>query len=258
GALATGIYLANKYRNPECWEAVSDYDKVNNFIITTPLTYTDEEGNTRHLYFRVAKDQGQKIVCTVFENFMAKYLGEEIDVDQATAALWEFITIAPTDLLPPSMDAILGYASNKDFWRNEDIWKREEVEPAQEYTQYTHPAFVKIGELTGWSPERMQYALEQYFTGQNIYTSLVGGGLREIMDKLPEDVKEQTTADMLRQAPFLRRVLKATDPYTQYAKDVREAKLADATRRYIQTRTLDSLSELFYSREQPDEREVKG
>lgn len=254
--LATGIYLANRYRNPECWESVSPHDKVNSFIITTPLTYTDEEGNTRHLYFKVAKDQGQKLICTIFENLMAKSLGEEIDVDQVTAAAQELITLAPQDLLPPTMDAMLGYYANKDFWRNEEIWKGPEVIPSQEYRAYTHPAFVRLGELTGMSPERAQYALEQYFTYGNIYTSMVGGGLREIMDKLPEDVKEQATADMLRQAPFLRRVLKATDPYTQYAKDVEEAKLEDATRRYIQTRTLDSMSELYYAKK-TDEREIK-
>lgn len=257
GTLATGIYLANKYRNPECWESISDYDKVNNFIITTPLTFTDDEGNVRHLFFRVAKDQGQKWVCTIFENMMAKSLGEEIDIDQTTAAAKELITFAPQELLPPAMDAMLGYLSNKDFWRNEDIWKRGEIEPAQEYTQYTHPAFVKLGEVTGMSPERAQYALEQYFTGQNIYTSMVGGGLREIMDKLPEDVREQSVQDMLRQAPFLRRVLKATDPFTQYAKDVKEAKLAESTRRYIQTRTLDSMSELIYAGK-ADEKELRA
>jgi len=257
GALATGIYLANRYKNPECWESVPDYDKVNNFIITTPLTYTDESGNKRHLYFRIAKDQGQKLIATIFENLMAKSLGEEIDVDEVTMAAQELITIAPQDLLPPTMDAMLGYYANKDFWRNKDIWKGPEVMPSQEYTQYTHPAFVKLGELTGMSPERAQYALEQYFTGQNIYTSTVGGGLRDIMDKLPEDVREQTTQDLLRQAPFLRRVLRATDPYTQYAKDVREAKLEDATRRYIQTRTLDSMSEAFYAGKMTDDKEVK-
>lgn len=243
GTLATGLYLANKHSNPECWDSISAHDKANYFIVTTPLTYVDEEGNTRHLYFRVAKDQGQKITCTLFENMMAKYLGEDIDVDQVADAAQEFITIAPTDIIPPTMDAMLGYWSNKDFWRNEEIWKGPEITPQEEYRAYTHPAFVKLGEVTGMSPERARYALQQYFTYGNIYTSLTGGGLRMIMDKLPEDVRDQTTQDMLRQAPFLRRVLKATDPYTQYQKDVEKAKIDEATRRYIQTRKLDALSE---------------
>ncbi len=256
GTLATGLYLANKNSNPECWDSVSDHDKANYFIITTPLTYQDEENNTRHLYFRVAKDQGQKLTCTLFENLMAKYLGEDIDVDQITKAAQEFITITPNGVIPPALDAMLGYLTNVDFWRNEDIWKRGDIEPAQEYTQFTHPAFAKVGELTGLSPERTRYALQQYFTYGNIYTSAVGGGLRLIMDKLPEDVREQTTEDMLRQAPFLRRVLRATDPFTQYAKDVKDARLDDATRKYVQTRTLDSLSEVYYT-DKADDTEIR-
>lgn len=251
GALATGIYLANKHTNPECWDAVSPHDKSGYFIITTPLTYTDEEGNTRHLYFRIAKDQGQRLIASLFENMMAKSLGEEIDVDQITEAAQDLISIMPTDLLPPTMDAMLGYFANKDFWRNEDIWKGPEIIPSEEYRAYTHPAFVKLGELTGMSPERARYALQQYFTYGNIYTSLVGGGFRQILDKLPEDVKEQTTQDMLRQAPFLRRVLRATDPYTQYAKQVQETKLEESTRVYKQIRTLDALSEQFYADQIP-------
>jgi len=252
GVLSTGIYLANKYGNPECWESVSDYDKANYFIVTTPLSYIDEEGNKRYLYFRVAKDQGQKIICTMFENLMAKSLGEDIDVEQVSQAAKEFIPLSPTERIPPMMDAMIGYLSNKDFWRNEDIWKGPQVEPKEEYRPTTHPAYVKVGEMTGWSPERMRYALEQFFTSGNIYTSATGFGLRQIMDKLPEDVKDTTTQDMLRQAPFLRRVLKATDPYTQYAKGVKEAKIEEATRQYKQTRTFDALSEQFYAGEIDD------
>lgn len=247
GTLATGLYLANRHSNPDAWEAISAYDKANNFIITTPLSYVDEEGNKRHLYFRVAKDQSQKLICTIFENLMAKHLGEEIDVEEVTHAAKQLITIIPTEAVPPTMDAMLGYFANEDFWRNDDIWRGPEIESAQEYTQYTHPAFVKLGELTGMSPERTRYALQQYFTYGNIYTSLTGGGLRLIMDKLPEDVKDSTTQDMLRQAPFLRRVLKATDPYTEYTKTVKEVKLAESTRKYVQTRELDALSELYYA-----------
>jgi len=247
GALATGLYLANRHTNRECWDSVSDHDKANYFIITTPLSYTDKEGNKRHLYFRIAKDQGQKLVCTVFENLMAKHLGEEISVDQVTEAARGLVTVMPTDLMPPTLDAALGYFSNKDFWRNEDIWKGPEVEPREEYRAYTHPALVEIGRVTGVSPERAGYALEQLLTYGNIYTSAVGGGLRLVMDKLPEDVKEQATQDMLRQAPFIRRVLKATDPYTKHEKAIDIAARQEETRRYVQTRTLDALSEQVYA-----------
>jgi hypothetical protein len=122
GALAAGLFLANRYRNRETWESISDHDKANYFIITTPYSYTDSDGKLRHLYFRVAKDQGQKLVCTLFENLMAKYIGDEVDGAQAADAARGIINIVPDEALPPMIDAALGYYANKDFWRNEDIW----------------------------------------------------------------------------------------------------------------------------------------
>jgi len=254
GTLATGLYLANKHTNPEALDEISDHDKANYFIITSPLSYTDDEGNKRHLYFRVAKDQSQKLVCTLFENMMAKYYGEDISIDQVTDSAKGLISLTPTEAMPPSADALLGYFANKDFWRNEDIWKGADIESKEEYRADTHPALVKFGELTGASPERTGYALEQFLTYGNIYTTLTGGGLRLIMDKLPEDVREQSTQEMLNQAPFLRRVLKTTDPYTKHAKLVEKARQDEATRRYVQSRELDALSETYYSGKETDEK----
>lgn len=252
GTLASGLYLANRQVNPECLAAVSDYDKANYFIITTPITYTDEDGQERHLYFRVAKDQGQKITCTLFENMMAKTLGEEIDIDQAVMAAKDFITVVPTELVPPTVEALVGYACNEDFWRKEEIWKGPDVLPQEEYRSYTHPAFVKLGTVDfpvmgHLSPERTQAALEQFFTRNNIYTAGVGLGLRQIMDELPIDVKDETTTEMLRQAPFLRRMLKATNPYSEHRKNLQEAKIEESTRKFVMNRELDALSEQFYA-----------
>ncbi|KKL92822.1 hypothetical protein LCGC14_1880850, partial [marine sediment metagenome] len=140
GILSAGLYMANRNINQDCLNSISDAEKANNFIITTPLKYTDEEGNIRYLYFRIAKDQGQKIVSTLFENIAAKLSGDEIDIDQAVMAASEFISISPTERIPPSMDAAVGYLANKDFWRNKDIWPGPVVEPKEEFRPTTHPA----------------------------------------------------------------------------------------------------------------------
>lgn len=247
GALSTGLYLANRFNNPECLESISDRDKVNNFIITTPLSYKDKEGNKRHLYFKVAKDQSQRIVSTIYENLMAKYLGEEINIDQVTQAAQDFIPIIPTQVVPPTFDAIMGYYANKDFWRNEDIWKRQKVTSKEEYTAYTPLIYIKAGEMTGLSPERTKYALQQYFTYGNIYTSVVGGGLNLLLKDVPKDKKEEVIEDMLRKAPFIRRALKVTRPYTKHEKEIKRIKLEESTQRYKITRDLDALSKTYYS-----------
>jgi len=255
GTLATSLYLANRYTHPECWESISDRDKINNFIITTPWTYTDKNNEKRHLYFKIAKDQSQRLTCTIFENMVAKYLGEDINVDQVTQAAQDFIPFIPTQNVPPTVDAMLGYYANKDFWMNEDIWRGPKIEPSQEYTRFTHPALVKIGKL-GLSPEKTKYVLENFFTSGNIYTSLVGGGLRQIMDQLPGDVKETTTEEMLTSMPFVRRALKSTYPYAKHRKNVEDIKIAASTERYIQTRNLDALSEIYYKDKDPSDKKA--
>ena len=246
GTLATGLYLANKFNNPECWESISERDKVNNFIITTPWSYKDSAGNKRHLYFKIAKDQSQRIVATVFENLMGKYLGDDIDIDQITQAAQDFIPIIPTQKVPPTIDAMMGYFANKDFWRNEDIWKGGQVTPREEWNAYTHPGYVKAGEVTGLSPERTRYALEQYFTSGNIYTALVSGGMSQVFKKMPVADREKETEEIITRLPIIKRAFKSTSPYEKYREKIETAKIEESTKRHVQSRKLDMMFERYY------------
>lgn len=259
GIAASGTYLANSLGNPECWDQISASDKARYWIITTPFSIIDEAGNKRWLFGRIAKDQGQRIFATIFESLMAKFMGEEVDVDQVTSAAKDFIPMIPTEMMPPTFDAMMGYYANKDFWRNEDIWKRGVVDASSEWTVYTHPGFIKAGELTGMSPERLKYALQQYFTYGNIYTSAIGGGLSQILEGLPKEEREKTVTEMLVQAPFIRRVLKLTDPFTPFKKPIKEIQKEENTRMWEQIRTLDMMSEKYYKTKTPEGmREIRG
>jgi len=249
GTIASGLYLANKYGNPECWDAVSNRDKVNNFIITTPFKVKDKEGNERYLYFKIAKDQGQRIAATLFENLIAKQLGEKVDSDQIVQAIGDFVPIMPTEKTPPTLDALFGYLLNKDFWRREDIWKGPNITPREEYTSYTHPALVKIGKKTGLSPERLEYSLQQFFTYGNIYTSLVGGGLNAVMQGQDDKTKEKIKEEVITRLPFIRRVAKVTPPYSvKEVKEAREAGVEESTRKYKQRRELKEIANEYYKK----------
>jgi len=246
GVLSSGLYLANKTVNPEALDMIPDYEKTSNFIITTPLSYIDEDGNKRYYYLRIAKDQGQRLICTAFESLMGKFMGDEIDVDQIVDALKEAFPIMPDSMLPPILDAILGYQLNKDFWRNEDIWKGSEVESYLEKTHYIHPAFVEWGEATGMSPKRTQYVLQQYFTSGNIYTSLVGGGMKALMGQLSEEDMSTTTTQLMYQTPFMRKILRVTNPNAQYKKTIEKARIKENSRRFVQNFELSKLAEDYY------------
>ena len=249
GTLSTGLYLANKYSNPECWNSVSDRDKEANFIITTPLKFRDKSGNEKHLFFKVAKDQGQRFFCTLFDGLMAKYLGDPVDGHQIWMGLQDALPIMPTQNLPPTLDALLGYTLNKDFWTKEEIWRGPETEKYKrmEYVPgFTHPALIEAGKYTGLSPTRLGYMLQQYFTYGNIYTSVVGEGTRAIMGKIPEQYQDRVQEEILLSMPFIRRVAEATNPYEPYEKGVQQVLDKAAMGRYHQARQLDVLLDAYY------------
>ncbi|KKM89176.1 hypothetical protein LCGC14_1251350, partial [marine sediment metagenome] len=246
GGIASGLYVANRLINKDAWDAVPARDKVNNFIITTPWSFIDDEGNRRWIYFRIAKDQSQRVITSAFEGMMGKVLGDPVDGDQIAQAVADFIPISPSGTLPPTMSALLGYWSNKDFWRNEDIWRGKVVASREEWTNYTHPALKETGKLTGLSPERLQHVLTQFFTYGNIYTTAVGAGTRQLFDAVGDDVREQTTLDLLNQVPFVRRVVRTTDPFEPFRKEIEDIRIEDQTKGLIIERDLDKLSDQFY------------
>ena len=246
GTLATGLYMANKTQNPEALAQVSDRDKVNNWIITTPFSYKDKDGTKKYVYFKVAKDQGQRVFATIFENLMAKYMGSDVNVDQITQSVQEALPITPTQPIPPSISALMGYAANKDFWKNEDIWKGPNIKEQEQYTRYTHPGFVKTGETTGLSPEKTKFALSQFFTSGNIYTSLVGYGWNKLLNQGSEQDKQLTTEEVVLKQPFIRKIAKSTDPLNQYSKSMKEINTDISTEKYMIARAADSISQKVY------------
>lgn len=247
GALASGLFLSAYFLGKECYDRIRDRDKVNNFCIPTPFSFTDKNGNKRWLYFKIAKDQGQRIVCTIFENLIKKAMGEKINGDQVAQSIQEFIPIIPSENLPPSLDAMFGYMANRDLWTREDIWKGDKIKPREEYTSYTHPALVKAGKLTGASPERLKFSLSQVFTRGNIYTSLVGGGLSLAIKDQPEKDKRKIKAEIITRLPIIKRLASLTPPYSEKElKRAEKAKTEEATRRYKQRRELGEMANEYY------------
>ena len=239
GILATGLYLANQLINPDGWDEVPENEKVTNWIITTPFSYTDEMGNKRYHYVRIAKDQGQRIFASAFEGALGLLMGKKVDGDQIASAISDFLPIVPNEKLPPALQAMLGYYSNKDFWRNKDIWQGPKVEASEEYTKYTNPVMVKAGELTGTSPERLGYALGSMVPATNTFVALVGGGIKSLVSDLPEKDRQSVLETISK--PITSKFLRTTDPYTPYAKDIEELSVAESTMKLKQRRGLEKL-----------------
>jgi hypothetical protein len=178
-------------------------------------------------------------------------MGHKFDTAQIVQAVNDFSAYIPTEKMPPIMAAILGYAVNKDFWRNRDIFRAPftgPIEASQEFTPYTHPLAIKFGQETGLSPDRMQYAFNQFVAPSNLFAGLVGAGLRRIMDTLPEKDREKSMAELITGIPGINSIVRATDPMTPFKNSVNQFKEDVSTRSYKNRRDFDILLEDYYSK----------
>jgi len=245
GSMSTGLYLANRYTNPEAYDAIPDGQKARNFVITTPWSFKDDNGNIKHYYFAIPKDQGQRVMASTFEAIAARKIEGKIPTEQLIDAIKDFAPIIPTEFVPPTIDAIFGHIANYDFWLRQDIWKGDEVIPEEEYFPNTHPFFVDAGKITGMSPKRLEFSLSQYFTRGNIYTHLVGGGYKLLTDGMSDVEKEETQKEFLAKAPFSKKIFKVT-PKDIKREEINEARIEEKTRQFKQKRELDVLvSDVF-------------
>lgn len=249
GTLAAGLYWANKNVNPEVYDNISPREKVNNWIITLPFEPIVDKttGDKHYIYGKIAKDQGQRIFATLFEGLVAKYQGDDMNWDEIAMAAEELVPLTKIWTDPfPMMDVFKGYATNTDFWRNDKIWRGPKVEPTAETDKYTHPAFTSLAPKLGLSPKRTQHSLQQLFTQGNIYTSVVGGGWRLLTNEVSRGQKREMEEKIIQDVPFLRRLAKTTQPYTQFQKKVEKEKITSNTRRFAQTQRFDDLAAEVY------------
>lgn len=246
-ALVSGVYIAATKQNPKTMESVkNDIDSQNNLIIPLgdEFGFEDSKGQTRYPYLKIPLDPGQKFFKKFFEASTDKWLGNEIDVDGTVNAL-EQISPVGVSSLPPVISGTLGYLTNKDFWLNEDIWRKTDKpfgwpESKEEYIPGRTPqAYIDLGAKTGLSPERTKYLVEELVTGGTIWSYLAGQGYDAAFGDLPKDMREKHLAEVLDKVPMVRRFFGVTNPYSEYAGKIEDAKEKSDIDRWIQNRGLD-------------------
>lgn len=222
-----GMHLANQQMSPKTMASISESDSKNNFIIALPdkMGFTDREGQWHGVYMKIPLDQGLRFFKLAAEAGIDKTMGKEIDVAGVIKSLAEF---SPVDdisrVLPPTAAAMLGYYTNKDFWRNEDIWKGSKPLPFGQSQAEVRPgrtpqAMQDIGQLTGASPERLNYALSQWATRGNIYTYAAGKLYNKLVD-VPDEMANQPFIMTMAQYPIAKRFIGVTHSYTKHVKGI--------------------------------------
>jgi len=229
-ALVTGLYIANQKRCPETMKALKgNINMQNNLIIPIgdEFGFYDKTGQKRYPFVKVPLDPGQRFFKIFFEASYDKLTGKEVDV-KGVVNSFKQISPIDTSMLPPSVSATLGYIQNRDFWANENIWKRSKpIEWPRSNVEVvpgvTPQAMIDIGNLTGLSPERLRYSLEELVTSGSQWSWLAGQGYDLMFKDTSQDVKSLYVANMWEKSadyPIVNRFVGLTNPVTQYIQNI--------------------------------------
>jgi len=265
--IVTGLYWLSKTKFPRTMAALEgDRRTEGNLII--PLSnepFKDKDGQDRFPFLAIPIDQGQKFFKTLFEAFTDKWLGNKVNATRVVQALKDS---SPADVttLPPWAAAVIGYATNTNFWLSEDVWRATERPFAYQFPKWatgkqiggseeeyipgkTPTALTHAGKITGASPERLKYALGQLLTNDNFYGGILGWGYDKLMSDLPKDQREQVMAEALSKVPGIKTFFKTTSPSGSYRAEIDEGREEAAKENFYENRGLDlRANQLLYQK----------
>lgn len=257
------IYFLNQNTNPEAMEGVSTSDKVGNWILALPKSYsrTDKDGVVRHKYVKIAKDQGQRMFSTFMDAVLDFNRTGDFSEKELLKATTDLLSVVPVNRLPPVMSAFIGAVWNIDTYRWEEIVNRDygAVDPSAERNERTHPFFAAMGDLTKGSPfgeispMRAEYAAKQFTSGSNFYLQLGGYVSNTILNALSDEDRTAMQEDLNRRLPALTRVLGETPNVTEKQRDaIKKAGRTQHTEKKIIKDEFRKLSDLFFDNRTPE------
>ena len=267
GSFSAGLYYYNTVLSgmPEAYDAIPTTDKAKFFNILVPsMAQTDENGNVRVPYIRIAKDQGQQMFTPLFDSMMALKLNRDFDYEQLVEAFHGGMPVTEQSAFGP-MASMVSSLYNYSLFFRDNIWKKQPVELWAEYDSRTNPLAYKLGQMTsyvddvtgerkslpviGVSPKRLEVAVGSVIAQSHPLAPMVGETMRAVMDEVP-DAKKREIYEKWNSIPGLRRLVKWTKPYNPQAlKDIEKAKVSENTEKKI---TDDELKALFKGRDMSD------
>jgi hypothetical protein len=213
-AIGYGLAQVAATFTPELWDSINAREKASKWIIPLPWTRKDKEGNDRHAYIAIPKDQFQQVFAAIGQSFVDAVRGNPWK-PQIIDSLFSTIPVEASSTVPPIMNAALAYFGNYDTWTKENVWQGyEDISPSKEQSWQTPEIAVDIAELASRmgveiSPERLATA-----TGKVVPTS---NPLGSIMSSIyatgnPDPELGRTIVEKLRDIPGIRRILRFSRP----------------------------------------------
>ena len=247
-SLSAAMYISNYYANRELLEQVPERELLENWIIPTGMSFIDQNGNKRYHYIKVKKDNTLIPFTGGVELLLQRYLLGRVPQDTTLQLLKSSTPVVPTDMLPPTLSAMLTYTTNKDFWLDRDVWRDPDLPvglvPTEEYNTFpkkpTSPFIKDISQMAGLSPARSEAAVRKVIP-RNPFTDLVGTGYALVTEGVDDYTKSQHFLQLLNDAPILRRVSGLTHPAARDIEDINAVVGENAAVRLNKRRKLDEL-----------------
>ena len=213
-----------------CWDSISDADDAGNWTYPTPFYKMDKNGRKRYFYYRIPVEQTQQAFKVIGEQAARIFMtGEKPNYKKLAQALSNFSPLDVQTLLPPTLAAVMSYASNKDFWTGQDVWKGRKVPPSLEYDVDTPTGWKLLGKV-GISPKRIQKSVSQVIP-RNDYISIFTG-VTSAMQLAEDDTLNQKIWTVLTKTPGLRAFFRVTSPVDLTDKDIQKARQYNIPTKY--------------------------
>ena len=251
--LSSLLYLANMESHPEMMKNASPKERSGNFLFPTGGSFIDKNGDERFNYFKVAKDQSQRIICTLIDSFWERIYEGKIPTDEMLDSLFDFIPVSAKSLVPPTWQAWMAYAYNKDTYTMDEVWPDlNAIHPYLEFNKQDNPFWVKMGEISknvlgeeaSFSPRRMGRAASKVFPPGNPFVAMVGGTVKLMMEGDKTGETYATINEALVNNPTIKRFYNATPGIALWVrKEMDKSTVAYNSKTIIQNRKIQDIVE---------------
>lgn len=253
-AFAASLYFANTTINKDVYDAIDDDVKRRNWVfpLPSPFSRVDKNGDTRHKYFAIPKDQGQRVIAGLAEALMSRYYEGKFPTVKFLEEVRDFSPVGGGSFVSPSVEAYLALISNEDVYFHDEIWKGNDVDLELEVYPNTPKPIEEFANLTGQSPVRMHRAIQKLTTYRNPFAHIGMMGYKVLMQNLPEDAQKEFNDKIWTELPGVRRLVKETNPRLKRSKKLKVISREENSRQLIQNRELKTLVDIGIDRDIKD------
>ncbi len=232
--IATSIHAYNYYTDRDGYEAIPDDIKAKNWIIMTGNSFLDNNGDRRHSYVTIRRDDTMIPFLAPFDALSIRYFGGRAPHETLLDTVTSSLPLVEGTI--PVYNMFKAYGNNRDFWLNDDIWRAPGglpnepgmIDPLQEVNRFPRRPTsslaigtakgiaavtdaLNLGEEVHISPSRLEGSLSAVLP-KNTYTWFVGKGWETITGEMDEYNKQKTDRELYYSTPGRRKVLRMTHP----------------------------------------------